>query len=631
MVGDQVGKDKIEHIRFTTPEIKREQIEKIKELFPEAVGEDKVNFETLKQTLGEVLDDRKERYFFTWAGKQQSIKILQRPGEMTLKPDRAASIDFDSTKNVFIEGENLEVLKLLYKAYFGRVKMIYIDPPYNTGKEFIYPDDYSHPLETYLKLTGQKDESGNSLTSNPETSGRYHSAWLSMMYPRLFIARQLLRDDGVIFVSIDDHEVHNLRMIMNEIFGEENFIATVIWQKNFAPKNTAQYFSEDHDYVVVYCKNADLWRPLNLPRTEDADARYSNPDNDPRGPWASSDLTARNYYSQGQYEVTGPTGNNFKPTIGSYWRFTFEKFLQLDKDGRIWWGKNGDNMPRLKRFLSEVKQGIVPQTLWTYDKVGHTQDAKKELLEFVKFENTENVLNTVKPIELIKRMLRIASEAESSNIIVDFFAGSAPTAHSILALNHEDYGNRRFVCVQLPEPLPKPETRLKTIADIGKERIGNVIASLKSSENGQTELKTRVHLDDLGFRLFKLAPSNFRVWQQLPPDSTADAYTKQLELFSDPLLEGFDPEDVIYEIALKEGFAPTSRIENVPAVNDAIVYIVTDDDKGQKFYICLDDQLQLESLRSLNFTKDDLFICRGSAIDDTTAANLAVQCRLKLI
>ena len=296
------------------------------------------------------------------------------------------SVNFDTTGNLFIEGDNLEVLKLLHRSYHGRVKMIYIDPPYNTGREFIYPDNYAEGLRDYLEFSKQVGEGGTRMGSNADTNGRYHSKWLSMMYPRLFLARQLLRDDGVIFISIDDHEVHNLRMVMNEIFGEENFVATIIWQKVYSPKNTARHFSEDHDFIIAYARNAERWTPALLPRTGAANARYENVDSDSRGAWKSGDMTARNYYAQGQYTVTSPSGNEFRPPTGRYWAVSEPKFAALNRDNRIWWGAKGDNAPALKRFLSEVKQGMVPQTLWKYEEVGHTQEgAEKGIVGFRHF------------------------------------------------------------------------------------------------------------------------------------------------------------------------------------------------------------------------------------------------------
>jgi adenine-specific DNA-methyltransferase len=626
-----MNQQKSKPIPVAVPTIKSDRLADLYSIFPEAFSEGKVDFEKLRATLGDMVDDRPERYSFSWAGKRDAIRLLQTPTRATLVPAEEESVDFDTTQNLFIEGENLEVLKLLYKPYFGRIKLIYIDPPYNTGNDFIYTDDYSDPLGKYLELTGQLDKEGNLLTSNPETSGRYHSAWLSMMYPRLFLARQLLREDGVIFVSIDDHELHNLRLLMNEIFGEENFINTIIWQKVFAPKNTARHFSEDHDYIVVYARNSEIWLPNLLPRREETVARYQNPDNDPRGPWSSSDLTARNFYSLGQYEVTSPSGKKFKPTIGTYWRMTHEKFLELEREGRIWWGRGGDNMPRLKRFLSDVKEGIVPQTLWFYSDVGHTQDAKKVLLDHVPFEYTENVLNTVKPPDLIKRILQISTNPESQDIVLDFFAGSSSTAHAIMEQNKEDNGNRRYIMVQFPEKLPKPEQYLKTINDIGLERIRNLGARLMEDQNSaqlKFSLETPKSFLDMGFRLYKLTLSHFKPWFGVN-EKDSQAYAQQMELYRDPLLEGWTDEGVLTELAIKHGFSLSAQIEALEGVEK--LYLVSDFEKEQSFLVCLASRIALENVAALNLQKEDLFVCRDVALDDETAANLALQCRLETI
>lgn len=623
-------KRKTEPVARTSAALAEDQLARLKEIFPEYFSEGRVDFDKLRETLGEEIDSRPERYSFTWAGKRDAIRLLQTPSRATLIPCPKESVNFEETGNLFIEGDNLEVLKLLYKSYFGRVKMIYIDPPYNTGNDFIYPDNFADPLDTYLRLTGQKEANGNLLTSNPETSGRYHSAWLSMMYPRLFLARQFLREDGAIFVSIDDHEVQNLRLVMNEIFGEENFVATIIWQKVFGPKNTARHFSEDHDFIVCYAKNAATWTPTALPRTEEADARYENPDNDPRGPWSSSDLTARNYYSEGQYEVTSPGGKEFKPTIGAYWRVKEEKFKELDRDKRIWWGPDGKGMPRLKRFLSEVKQGIVPQTLWKYQDVGHTQEAKQELLKYVKFEHTDNVLDTVKPPRLIKRMLQISTAATAGDIVLDFFAGSGTTAHGVLAQNNDDGGNRRFICVQLPERLPIEEKRLKTLSDIARTRIREVVQELTTRESQKLKLNSGGAADDRGFRAFKLAVSNYRPWTGTP-EKNAETYGKTMGLYTDPLAPGWKPENVIWEVVIKEGFDLNSSIEKLSELKGNTVYQVSDSEKGQTFRICLDDALKPATIKALSLGKDNLFICRDKALDDEAAANVALQCRLKTI
>jgi adenine-specific DNA-methyltransferase len=373
--------DKMELISMDVAAEKRDELKHcLAQAFPEVFAEGYIDFDQLKRVLGEWVDPGKERFGLNWPGKAECMKVIQQPSVATLKPVRQESVNFDQTENLFIEGDNLEVLKLLQKAYFGKIKLIYIDPPYNTGKEFIYPDRYSETLETYLAYTNQADDEGKRFSTNAETEGRFHSRWLNMMYPRLYLARNLLRDDGSIFISIDDNEQCNLRHICNDVFGEENFIATVVWHKIDSPKNTAIHFSEDHEYILVYARNAEMWRPSLLPRTEEMTARYKNLDNDPRGPWLLSDLAARNYYSQGRYSITTPSGKVIPgPPAGSYWRVSREKFDELQHDNRIWWGEAGDNRPGMKRFLSEVKDGVVPQTYWYWKDVGSTRHSKQEL------------------------------------------------------------------------------------------------------------------------------------------------------------------------------------------------------------------------------------------------------------
>ena len=338
--------------------------------------------------------------------------------------------------NLIVEGDNLKALKALLPTYHGKVKCIYIDPPYNTGNEgWAYNDAVNSPM---MQEWLGKEVDREDLTR--------HDKWCCMMLPRLRLLREFLTDDGAIFVSIDDNEVHRLRCLMDEVFGEENFVTNVIWQKIFSPKNTARHFSEDHDHILIYARNAELWMPNLLERSEEAVARYKNPDGDKRGDWSSSDLTARNFYSLGTYTVTSPSGAKFKASVGNYWRVSEEKFHELDKDGRIWWGPDGSAMPRLKRYLTDVKQGVVPQTLWFHEDVGHTQDAKKELVSILQFEKSDQVFNTVKPVSLIDRVLRIATDKDS--IVMDSFAGSGTTAHAVLALNKQDGGNRRFVLIE---------------------------------------------------------------------------------------------------------------------------------------------------------------------------------------
>jgi len=620
---------RVESVAQASPNILEERLAALGELFPGVVSEGRIDVAGLRALLGDTVDDRPERYTFTWSGMRGAEAALQQPSRATLAPDRDGSVDFDTTRNAFIEGDNLEVLKVLAKPYANRVKMIYIDPPYNTGKTFVYPDDYADPLASYLALTGQQDEDGNRLTSNPETSGRYHSSWLSMMYPRLYLARKLLHEDGAIFVSIDDHEVHNLRMLMNEVFGEENFVDTIIWEKKYSPQNDARWLSANHDYVLLYARNKATWRPHLLPRTEEANARFVNPDNDPRGPWKSSDLSVRTYSAASDYEITTPSGRVVSPPEGRCWVVSERRFEELKGDKRIWFGPNGDSVPSVKKFLSEVKQGMTSLTIWEREEVGDTQDARREIRAL--FGDT-GVFDTPKSIGLIERMMQLCTTKDGGDIVLDFFAGSASTAHAALHLNREDGGDRRFIMVQLPEPLKKPKElddgrRLTTVADVGAERVRRVIASLRAADAGQE----RARSEDLGVRMFALAPSNFKPWTDVTPDD-AEVYADQMAMFADPLTGTWTPESVLYEVALREGYGLSVGVSRVGNMAERILYRVVDPDRGQSFYACLDAApITLETIRSLNLGKDDLFVCRDIALDDAAAANLALQCRLKTL
>lgn len=587
----------------------------LKEELPEIWTEGKIDFDKLKETLGETIDDSSERYSFSWSGKRDALRILQTPTRGTLVPARDESIDFDETENLFIEGDNLEVLKLLYKSYFRRVKLIYIDPPFNTGGDFIYPDNFRDPLEPYLKLVGDMDEEGNLLTTNPDTSGRFHSSWLSMMYPRLFIARQLLADDGAIFVEIDDNEVHNLRMIMNEVFGEENFVATIIWQKKFSPQNDAKWLSDNHDFILCYAKNKDMWRPTLLPRTKEHDSRFSNLDNDLRGPWSSGDLSVKTYSEAYDYPITTPSGRVVNPPQGYCWRVSPSSFEKLVKDNRIWFGHDGNNVPRIKRFLSEVQQGIVPLTIWTYNEVGHNQEAKQELKAIM--EGVEIVFDTPKPVRLLEKIIHLGTNSDKQDIILDFFAGSCSTAHAVMTKNIKDQGNRRFICVQLPEPTGTPS--YPTVADIGKERIRR--AGKKLSEDPPS---TNI---DTGFRVYKLAETNYKAWEGVK-EQTIDDYLETLEEHLDPLKSDWIPEDLVYEVALKEGYSLTANIETIVTESNKVFKVYAEENH---FYICLDKEIQQTTIDQLNPDKETLLVVRDKALTDTQAANLALQCKLKTL
>ena len=553
----------------------------LRDLVPEAFAEGELDLRKLATALGLASEPQSERYSLSWPGKHLASATRQERSIGTLRPDSQSGHGPPDAPDVVIEGDNLEVLKLLQKSYYNSVKMIYIDPPYNTGNQFIYPDNFREGLADYLKFTGQTDDSGRKLNANTETNGRYHSNWLSMMYPRLALARNLLTDDGVIFITIDDNEVQNLRLIMDELFGPENFIACCIWQKIFSPKNTARQFSEDHDYILVYGRNGVEWSPNLLPRTAEMQERYSNPDDDPRGPWTSSDLSARNYYSKGTYPIVTPSGRQISgPPPGTYWRYAKPKFEELDEDGRIWWGNEGTGVPRIKRFLSEVREGRVPQTLWKYDEVGHTQEAKKELLERVLFVSSDSVYDTPKPLRLLERMLRLSTQPHTGDIVLDFFAGSGTTGEAVWKMNQEDGGNRRFILVQFPEPTGHDD--YATVADITRARLASAAASLVAESDDRLDATP-----ELGFRSYRLAESNFRLWD-ITPDMSDEEIEAALIRLVDNVREDATKPGMVIELLLATGYELTSQIEEL-TIEGKTVYSVNQDE----VLIFLDDLISV--------------------------------------
>jgi adenine-specific DNA-methyltransferase len=564
-------------------DIKQKKIERLKELLPEVFTEEKIDWEKLKAALGDDVEFKNERYVLNWAGKFDAFKVLQALTTATLVPDRNESINFDNTGNVFIEGENLEVLKVLQKSYFGKIKMIDIDPPYNTGSDnFIYPDRFSETKEEYLERIGDKDELGymtreGLFRKNSKDSGHYHSNWLSMMYPRLFLARNLLKDDGVIFVSIDDHEVHNLRLLMNEVFGEENFVATFIWEKRTTKENR-RVFSFNHDFIVCYARIKELFETSRglLPMTEEGRKRYKNPDNDPRGDWQSVSLNAMaGHATPAQfYTITTPGGRKLDPPPGRCWSVTQSELQRLIADNRVWFGKDGNNVPRRKVFLSEVDKGLTPHTLWKAAEVGTTDNASKALLNLF---GGKSLFETPKPIELVKRMTAISTQHDCGDIVLDFFAGSATTAHAILDLNKQDNGTRKFICIQLPEKCDEKSEAFKagykTIADIGKERIRRAIKKIKEDDDGKLPFeKTK---QDLGFKVFKLQPSNFKIWRGDGIENGRQL-EKHLQLHLDSIKKDASEEYMLYELLLKSGRDLSSKIEstdNYYRINDGEMVI----------------------------------------------------------
>lgn len=613
-----------------------EQIEQLRGLFPQAFTEGKIDFDKLKESLGEELDSRPERYSFSWAGKRDAIRLLQTPSRATLVPAKKESINFDETNNIFIEGDNLEVLKLLYKSYFGRVKMIYIDPPYNTGNDFVYPDNFADPLDTYLKLTGQKTADGNLLTSNPESSGRYHSAWLSMMYPRLFVARQLLREDGVIFVSIDDNEVYNLRIVMNEVFGEENFIDCIIWKKRYGGGAKEKHLVTLHEYILLYAKNKERIDPIFVPNDPESVEKYYRSKDDKyevRGPYRTHPLEAGKNMGERKnlvYAIPAPDGSEILPK--RQWLWAKERTLTAIKNNDLEFlhGKEGWSV-HTKQYLRDEhgkeRQGKVFSII---DDV-YTQHGTNEILELF---GDAQIFSYPKPAGLIKQLIQIATEPINGDIVLDFFSGSCTTAHAVLESNREDGGDRRFIMTQLPEPIPVDSSAQKAgykiIAEIGKERIRRVIAKLKKEKEGKLELKNGNGAEDLAFKVFKLAESNYKPWTG-PEKSDPEAYAAQMAAFIDPFVPGWKLENVIWEVAIKEGYGLNSEVIHMKGITDNDIYHVTDPDKGQSFRICLDEVLKPAAIRALALGKNDLFICRDKAMTDELVANLALQCRLKTI
>lgn len=592
-------------------------------LFPEvAVEGQKIAFDQLQRVLGEAVDTGRERYGMTWPGKADCFRAIQTPSTGTLRPHPDESVDFDETENLIIEGDNLEVLKLIQKAYLGKVKMIYIDPPYNTGNDFIYPDNYAETLQTYLEYTGQVDDEGKKFSTNTDTDGRFHSNWLNMMYPRLYLAKNVLRDDGCIFISIDDNEYASLRKLCDEIFGEENFVATFIWQKVYARDNR-KAVSVSHDYILLYAKNGANWKEARnlLPREEKQLKDYKNPDNDPRGAWKAGNFTAQAGHATPNqfYDITLPSGKVVKPPTGACWRYTFARYQELLADNRIWFGSDGNGRPAHKMFLSEVPEGVVPTTWWTYQEVGHTQDAKRELMASVHFEHTENVFDTVKPIQLIRRMLQIATKPTENDIVLDFFAGSGSTGQAVLEQNADDGGNRQFVLVQLPEPLPKPEAQLRTITDITRERNRTVIERLNADDD--SKLIPNSNGDrDRGFKAFSLSQSNFTTWDALIPTG-AEALEEQLALHVDHIRADRSDSDLLYEVLLKSGFPLTTPVSPL-TVAGSTVFSVADG----ALLLCLERELTLDLMREVAALLPERVVCldEGFAQNDQLKAN-AVQ------
>ncbi len=573
-----------------------DRLAELRAVIPEAFADGKLDWEAVRDILADNLDDESpdaEHFGLSWPGKRNARRLAAKPPQGSLHPAPGQGINEDTTHNIFIEGDNLEVVKLLQKSYAGRVKMIYIDPPYNTGNNFVYKDDFGEPLDSYLRQTGQVGDSGQALTTNTQSSGRFHSNWLNMMYPRLVLARQLLRDDGAIFITIDDTEVHHLRSILSEIFGEENFVANIVWQKRTSPDARAT-LGPAHDSILLYARNLECFKQTVhlLPISEERARSYTNPDNDPRGPWASVDLTGQTGHATASqfYDITTPSGVVYGPPAGRCWALAERSFKELVSDGRIWFGINGDARPRLKRYLSEV-EGIAAWTWWTNQEVGHNQEAKQELNAIL---GVSDVFDTPKPVRLVTRMLQLVTNPHGRELVIDFFAGSSTTAEAVLAMNRQDYGGRRFIMVQLPEVTPDKSPARKagfdTIAEIGKERIRRVIHKLALEAASTLDLQNRDSPEDLGFKVFTLGRSNFTPWQDYQGDDLRQLQSA-FDTQESPLVPEWTPADLLTEILLIEGFPLDSQVVELDDALGNTVQRVTSDGVAHSLFVCLDEQL----------------------------------------
>lgn len=605
-----------------------ENVATLKALFPQIVSDGKVDFEVLRQLLGDAVDGGEERYGLNWKGKARARAHAVTPTLATLRPAKDESVDWDTTQNLVIEGDNLEVLKTLRKAYASKVKLIYIDPPYNTGSDFVYPDNYTNSLSHYLELTGQTGIDGAQLSSNKEASGRFHTDWLNMMLPRLTLAKDLLRDDGVIFISIDDSEYANCFNILNEIFGEDNFAGTIVWKKKTNGNNMGA-IPPVHDYIVCFAKKLCSESIYGFPMSkEDIESTYRNPDDDPRGPWTTSDLSANH---EGPYfEIENPvTGEKFLPPAGRYWVFNENEVKKRIADGRIIFGKSGVARPIQKKFLSDrTSMRTLPESWW--DSHGMNSDGTEEIAALLE----PKIFNHTKPSKLMKHVVNISTTTD--DIVLDFFAGSGTTGHAVMAQNAADGGTRRFVLVQLPEVLDpaKKEQKLaadfcdqlnkpRNIAELTKERLRRAGIKIRE-EHPRAEI-------DTGFRAYKLHSSNLKPWQPDPDNLEASL----LDAVSN-IVHGRSEEDLMVELLLKTGIDLTTPTEmrqiagkDVHALGGGALIVcfadISDDDAEPLGHGLADWQAEIDPASQTTFYFKDMGFASASA-----KANVAAILRQRL-
>ena len=596
-------------------------IEKIASLFPDCVTETivgydaddkpilrhKLDFEKLQQNLSsEIISGKEERYQFTWPDKKKAILLANSPINATLRPCRDESVDFDNTKNLYIEGDNLDVLKCLKETYLHKVKMIYIDPPYNTGNDFIYEDDFAESTSEYLANSGQFDEQGRRLVTNTESNGRFHTDWLNMIYPRLKVARDLLTDDGVIFISIDDHEQDNLKRICCELFGERNFIAQLVWERAYSPKNDARFISNSHDYILMFAKNIDCFIIGRLARTEEANARYQNPDNDPRGVWKPSDMSVKTYNSECDYQITTPSGRIIEPPAGRCWSLSKKAFFERLQDNRIYFGNDGNSVPCIKRFLTELKyDGMAPTSILFYKDVGHSQEGAQEVVSLF---GDKGVFDGPKPVRLLERLITLANLKDDS-IVLDFFSGSASTAHALMKKNEEKESHCKFILVQIPEEISekKKAQGYKTICEIGKERIRRAGKKIKEDNPLTTQNL------DTGFRVLKLDSSNMQDVYYSPADTT------QSNIFNlvDNVKEDRTPEDLLFQVMLELGATLDSKIDTT-SIEGKQIFNVADN----YLVACFERDIDDEVVTAISKMQPQYAVLRDTSMaTDSTATN----------
>ena len=603
----------------------------IAERFPnvitETVGEDgnvvrSIDFEKLHQELTtDIVEGNEERYQFTWPGKRDAVRLANAPIDKTLRPCREESVDFDNTKNLYIEGDNLDVLKLLQENYLGKVKMIYIDPPYNTGNDFVYADNFGKTAEEYKEESGWYDEDGYQLAErmvkNTESNGRFHTDWLNMFYSRLKVARNLLSDDGAILITLDDHEYANAKKVCDEVFGEYNFVATIIWE-NFYGRSNAAAISPSHNYIMLYSKAGDDWKNIRnlLERDAKSLSNYKNPDNDPKGPWRLGPIFASGERHEGlMYTITTPTGLKVSPPKGSHWRMLEADFWKRVEEGSIVFGVNGDAAPATKLYLSEVQQGVVPRSIWLHDEVGHTQEGKREVMAlFPDF----SAFDTPKPTRLIKQITTICTKKD--DIIMDFFAGSSSTADAVIQLNSEDGGSRKFILVQIPEKTDEASEAYKAgftnICEIGKERIrraGKKILEGKANNNAGAGLFADQEDSpkiDVGFRVLKLDSSNMNEVYYTPEEFDVNS------LFNENIKSDRTEEDLLFQVMLDLGVELSAKIEK-SEVAGKTVWSVSDG----YLLACFDEDVNESAIIAIAKQKPLYFVMRDSSLSSDNVAD----------